>query len=246
MYDIAERNYEWEEFKYEIPRKYIHPPSPLSKSSTFFGSKKNFLDDLQRQKKQIPGPSHYKRTHLQSRPLSGKMDRSKKLVPSQETKDKQENQPGPGAYFTRPQSATSFKPIPTAKEKALIERPHYLNEVQYLAGHSPGVGAYNLSQRSHVVGPKLLKKVYKDLLKKCDTRKLLNVAASCHGTFEWMNQQAKKKNNSFFGKSKRFDWLARCDKKPAPNAYKFNTNWLSKTCSMNVTSCTSTKSVYYH
>lgn len=36
--------------------------------------KTNFLDDLQKAKKKIPGPSHYK-FEVPSRPLSGKMDK---------------------------------------------------------------------------------------------------------------------------------------------------------------------------
>lgn len=69
------RNYEWENFKYELPKKY-HGISEkrLQISSAKIPPKTNFLDDLQKQKKKIPGPSHYK-FDVPSRPLSGKMDK---------------------------------------------------------------------------------------------------------------------------------------------------------------------------
>lgn len=61
-----------------------------------------------------------------------------------------------------------------------------------------------------------------------------------------MKIQDKKKNSNYFGKSKRFVTESKYDKKPSPNTYKFDTNWLSKTSLMHVTSATSLKSVYYH
>lgn len=48
MYDIRERNYEWEDFKYEMPRKYTHNAASFVRSGGFFGTKKNYLDDLQK------------------------------------------------------------------------------------------------------------------------------------------------------------------------------------------------------
>lgn len=68
MYDIKERNYEWESFKYELPRKYTYVPPSFVRSGGLFGVKKSYLDDLQKEKKKIPGPSHYKFNVIQSRP----------------------------------------------------------------------------------------------------------------------------------------------------------------------------------
>jgi hypothetical protein len=116
-----------------------------AKSGTFFRNKQRFLDQLQNQKKGIPGPSHYLLTDIKTRPLSGKMDRSKKLTLEPNDKLGKENVPGPGTYFKRPKSSTDRRPLSGKRDKVMIERPHYLNEVQFLAGHSPGVGAYNLS-----------------------------------------------------------------------------------------------------
>jgi hypothetical protein len=243
MYDTAEGNFEWEEFRYEVPRKYTHAPTSSAKSGALFGTKSSFLELLQKQKRGIPGPSHYQPADLKPRPLSGKMDRGKRLNLNE--KSGKENAPGPGAYFKRPQSANICRPS-SAKEKALIERPHYLNEVEFLAGHSPGVGTYSLTELGHVGVPKLFKKVHGDTSTKKDPRKLLNVTANCYGTFEWLKLQQRKKDSCSFGRSKRFDGFSKRDKKPAPNTYKFDTNWVSKTCSMNLTSSASVKSVYYH
>lgn len=51
-----------------------------------FGYKKNYLDDLQKQKKTIPGPNFYKVNPVLSRPQSGKIDRSKRITISEQAK----------------------------------------------------------------------------------------------------------------------------------------------------------------
>lgn len=48
MYDIRERNYDWESFKYQLPKKYTHSAASFVKSGAIFGLKKNYLDDLQK------------------------------------------------------------------------------------------------------------------------------------------------------------------------------------------------------
>lgn len=53
-----------------------------------FCSKKNYLDDLQKEKKKIPAPNQYDYKVTCMRPQSGKMDRSKRVTMSEEVKEK--------------------------------------------------------------------------------------------------------------------------------------------------------------
>lgn len=47
MYDLNERNYDWESFKYVLPKKYDHKSTSNLRPGSIFGQKKNYLDDLQ-------------------------------------------------------------------------------------------------------------------------------------------------------------------------------------------------------
>jgi hypothetical protein len=66
-----------------MPRKYTYVPPSFVRSGGIFGTKNNYLDDLQKEKKKIPGPSHYKFNEIKERPQSGKMDRSKRMTMSE-------------------------------------------------------------------------------------------------------------------------------------------------------------------
>ena len=77
---------------------------PPSKSET----KLNYIDDVLRIKKCIPGPNAYTINTL-DRPLSGKMDKNPRMTLADTiiSNKKKHQSPGPGAYFTRPQTAGS-------------------------------------------------------------------------------------------------------------------------------------------
>jgi len=53
-----------------------------------FFNKTNYLDDLQKAKKKIPGPNHYKYSINTLRPTSGKMDKGERKTMSEEVKCK--------------------------------------------------------------------------------------------------------------------------------------------------------------
>lgn len=60
IYNITERNYAWESFKYVLPRKYAAHSQTKGIDGGVFGTKDNYLDQLQKDKKKIPGPTDYK------------------------------------------------------------------------------------------------------------------------------------------------------------------------------------------
>ena len=131
MFDLKERNYPWEPFKYQMPKHY----SSLTKYSqvpagAMFGTKDNYLDSIQKAKKTIPGPTHYKVTPVTARPKSGKMDKAERKTCSAECESECKNKnPGPGSYFKRPKSAASTITGMSGRDKEPIPKGHYLNEV---------------------------------------------------------------------------------------------------------------------
>ena len=109
-FDLKERNYDWETFRLEVPKKYSNGVMMNQvPSGAIFGKKNNYLDLLQKDKKQIPGPTHYAAKEVKQRPKSGKMDKAERQTFSEQVKvmSTKENIPGPGAYFKRPKSAIS-------------------------------------------------------------------------------------------------------------------------------------------
>lgn len=89
MFDLREKNYDWESFKLENPKKYSSTtPTSQVPSGALFGNKNNYLDSLQKEKKLIPGPTDYKETSVKQRPKSGKMDKAERLTFSEEVKAK--------------------------------------------------------------------------------------------------------------------------------------------------------------
>lgn len=123
MYNMVERNYEWESFKYVVPKKYQHPPQSPTTLKETPSHKKNYIDDVLYIKKCIPGPSHYQ-TQPPSRPISGKMDKNPRKTLAETIIDqaKREKQPGPASYFTRPKTADCKN-----KKAGPEYREHYLN-----------------------------------------------------------------------------------------------------------------------
>lgn len=111
---------------------------------------------------------------------------------------------------------------------------------------------YNLSSPSHIGGPKLFRKVRGEPRKEkenCEKNmKLLNTTKNIVGSFEWMKLQDKSKDSNFFGKSPRFFAGPKSEKRPSPNFYKLNNDWLSKANLTKVSACSVSnfKSVYYH
>ena len=128
LYDMEHRNYDWESFKYEVPRKYMGEDV---KKMPLVGAKAprktNYLDELHRVKKHIPGPNKY---HIkeQSRPLSGKLDRTPRQTLSQTiiAQSKKENIPGPGQYHRHPRPQTA-KTTPAKDKEKEMQRDHYLH-----------------------------------------------------------------------------------------------------------------------
>jgi len=76
LYNIKERNYDWEDFKYELPRKYTKNTTSFVKSGALFCSKKGYLDVLEKEKKTMPGPNYYKNVDIKPRSQSGKIGKS--------------------------------------------------------------------------------------------------------------------------------------------------------------------------
>ena len=59
LYHATNRNYEWEQFKYVVPKQY-HMQSPTHQPPDYSSMLKlNYIDDVLRIKKFIPGPSSY-------------------------------------------------------------------------------------------------------------------------------------------------------------------------------------------
>jgi hypothetical protein len=106
IYDITNRNYEWEAFKYQMPRQYYHPNDKKSPPGDRPPHKLNYIDDVLRIKKFIPAPNKYE-IKENSRPLSGKMDKNprKTLAETIIHQNKREPSPGPASYFSRPKTA---------------------------------------------------------------------------------------------------------------------------------------------
>ena len=49
MFDMKERNYDWQSFKLEVPKKYsANPLNNQVPSGAIFGKKDNYLDQLQK------------------------------------------------------------------------------------------------------------------------------------------------------------------------------------------------------
>ncbi len=131
IYNTINRNYEWESFKYVVPKHY-HQGNvqriPSSKSQT----KLNYIDEVLKTKRSIPAPNAYVIQSL-NRPLSGKMDKTAK--DTEGSGQVKSQVPGPGAYFKRAQTAG-----PRINRNVPEYREHYLNEVEYLSAECPGVG----------------------------------------------------------------------------------------------------------
>lgn len=101
IYNTINRNYEWEGFKYVVPKQY-HQGSVLRIPSSKSQPKLNYIDDVLKTKRCVPAPNAYSVQCL-NRPLSGKMDKTAKDV---EGVGRGKSQvPGPGAYFKRAQTA---------------------------------------------------------------------------------------------------------------------------------------------
>ena len=88
-----------------MPKQYYQPPInhiPESKPE----HKQNYIDDVLKTKKSVPGPNAYTPV-AQSRPLSGKMDKRPRatLADTIMSQNKSLRTPGPGSYFTRPKTA---------------------------------------------------------------------------------------------------------------------------------------------
>ena len=100
-----------------MPKKYANHSQVKGIDGGVFGTKFNYLDELEKQKKKIPGPSHYKNTEMYSRPKSGKMDKKERLTYSDQVgfQSQKENIPGPGTYFKRPQTAMTYETQSTRK-----------------------------------------------------------------------------------------------------------------------------------
>lgn len=77
----------------------------------------------------MPGPNYYKNLDLKPRPKSGKMGKSERKTESDylSSKSQRENTPGPGSYFKRPISANPSKSSRSNRQKAWIQRKHYLD-----------------------------------------------------------------------------------------------------------------------
>jgi hypothetical protein len=116
------RNYEWEQFKYLVPKQY-HQASPKHIPESKSPPKLNYIDDVLKIKKFIPAPNAYTITSL-NRPLSGKMDKNPRTTIADAIigKKKRQQSPGPGTYFSRPQTADCRinRNVPGYRE-------HYLN-----------------------------------------------------------------------------------------------------------------------
>lgn len=210
MFDMASQNYEWESFKYQVPRHYLSYCQKKSEPAAKPPHKLNYIDDVLSIKKFVPAPNKYEIKENQ-RPLSGKMDKNPKKTMTEAIiyQSKRDPSPGPASYFNRPKTAGA-----KLNKHGPEHREHYLNEVEYLSSEGPGVGEYNLTyfKRDHVVSPKYhkgitisrsaanLKKKGKD---KSDKEELSQTIVA--GTFDWMATQPKSANKNLFGKSKRFN-----------------------------------------
>ncbi len=88
-----------------MPKSY-NQASPKHIPPTRSEPKLNYIDYLLRAKKCVPAPNAYEFSTV-DRPLSGKMDKSPRLTQAAAIlgSKKKDRSPGPGAYFTRPQTA---------------------------------------------------------------------------------------------------------------------------------------------
>ena len=71
VYDITERYYHWESFKYVVPKAY-HQDECKDMPQDKPEHKKNYIDDVLKIKKNILSPNYYE-IKENYRPLSGKM-----------------------------------------------------------------------------------------------------------------------------------------------------------------------------
>lgn len=248
IYSIVNRDYEWEEFKYNIPRKYQSYKQSGHKSYDKPRRKTNYIDEVQKMAKKVPGPSSYK-IGWESRPLSGKMGKSPRVTSAGEVaaRSRKENLPGPAAYFLgRPQTAV------TKRRKIVDEtREHYLHEIEYLANEGPGVGTYNISSCGQCAAkvPKIKKDYYNRSVSsvkqhKGDKEDFYTVVYP--GSFTWLAKQKWSKSKGGFGKMKRFPVQSKSNKVPGPNSYNINTNWSScDNVLRTVASVGSIHNVYY-
>ena len=154
VYDITERNYHWESFKYVVPKAY-HQDECKHMPQDRPEHKRNYIDDVLKIKKNIPSPNYYE-IKENYRPLSGKMSKGarKTLVEAVMDKSRADKIPGPGSYFNRPKTAE-----PKFNRQVSEFREHYLNEVEYLSAENPGVGSYNINyfKNDHISVPKIKK-----------------------------------------------------------------------------------------
>lgn len=121
---------------------------------------------------------------------------------------------------------------------------------------TPGVGMYSLNSPTHVGVPKLFKKArgvsrkdkQSDKQNAVNNQKFLNTVQSIAGSFEWYKLKQKKKDSSFFGKTKRFKTGSKNDRKPSPDSYGINNDWLSQNNVAKISTCSNLnlRSVYYH
>lgn len=216
MYDMVNRNYEWEGFKYQIPRQYFQGEKKVAPGSRP-PHKLNYIDDVLRIKKFVPAPNKYE-IKENSRPLSGKMDKNprKTLAEAIIHQNRREPSPGPASYFTRPRTAEA-----KINKNAPEYREHYLHEVEYLSSECPGVGEYNVNyvKSDHIASPKYhkafasskstsaLRKEEKgekaEKGEKGEKGEELSRTVVA-GTFDWIASQKKTASKNYFGKSKRF------------------------------------------
>jgi hypothetical protein len=204
MYNISNRYYDWEKFRYSLPRHYHqNPPAKTPPPRALL--KTNYIDDVLKIKKGLPAPNAYS-PNSQYRPLSGKLDKNPRRTQADVIieRGKLEKSPGPATYNPRPQTATALN------KNGPEQREHYLNEIEYLSAENPGVGEYNLTHLSHVASPKFKRpatayEVLKPQKSKPKSKHKEDLSKTLvPGTFDWLAAQKRPPCKNFFGKSRRF------------------------------------------
>ena len=150
MYMVIDENsnWEWEKLNYKVPRRYQSAKSLKKNLPKKDIQRTSYLDEIETLGKKIPGVGQYK-VEVEGRKSfskwDGKYPKRKTIIAETFEKSKRCPTPGPGSYFKRKSQKNLGSQKNYTNKSVIIDRTSYLNEVEFLAGSSPGIGQYNLA-----------------------------------------------------------------------------------------------------
>lgn len=138
--------------------------------------------------------------------------------------ENREKRPGPGNYFRKGRNTEEDIKHHAG---ASVERGTYLDEVEYLAAESPGIGEYNIATRLTRKSFNMSKphnRMTKQSTKKPGRRSLQTLNPMLEGTFDFIGR-SKRKRNTTFSKDKRFKVDCEQARVPSPQHYTLKRVW---------------------